>query len=185
MKNIGSLMVTRVVAVAPDATLEEAATHMKRSNVGVLPVILGGKVIGMVTDRDIVIRGVADGRVPDRTRVNEVMSKNVVSCNEEDEIRHAARLMEEHRVGRVVILDREGNLKGILSLGNLAQALGEEHLAGVLEQKFQRPRVGSGLGLGLLLTSAILGGIWLTNRPEIRERLFSRIRERAEGWRAA
>jgi CBS domain-containing protein len=185
MQNISSLMVTRVVAVQPETTLEEAATHMRRSNVGALPVVRNGRVIGMITDRDIVIRGLAEHKSPEHAHVSEIMTTDIVACHEDDEIRDAARLMEERRVGRVVVLDREGHLKGILSLGNITQHLGQERLAGLVGENLGGGRLRGVLGLGVILSAGVLGAIWLNNRPELRNRLVSRIRERAEEWRAA
>ena len=117
---IKDVMTRGVEVVRPDASLKDAALKMKTLDVGPLPVVDGDRLVGFVTDRDIVIRGTAEGRDPATTRVREVMTDEVHLCYEDDDVTKAVRLMEAHNIRRVPVLDREQRLVGILSLGDLA-----------------------------------------------------------------
>lgn len=117
---IKDLMATEVVTLDPDASLEEAAAVMDSAGTGVLPIVENGRVSGIVTDRDIVVRALAKGLAPDETAVGDIMTNELVSCSEDDDARFAEELMERHHVRRVVVVDREGGLKGLVSSGWLA-----------------------------------------------------------------
>lgn len=117
---LSEVMTASVEVISPDATLMEAAEKMRTLDVGPLPVCEGDKVIGMVTDRDIVIRAVALGRDPRTSRVREVMSAGVESCLASDSVDDAAKLMREKQIRRIIVLDDNKKLCGIVSLGDLA-----------------------------------------------------------------
>ncbi|WP_202396954.1 CBS domain-containing protein [Teichococcus coralli] len=111
---------TRTVRLAgPDDTLQQAARSMAECDAGALPVTDGERLLGMVTDRDIVLRGVAEGKGPD-TRLREVMTPEVKYCFEDEDLDHVARNMGEQRLRRLPVLNREKRLVGILSLGDIA-----------------------------------------------------------------
>lgn len=112
--------------VSPEATLMEAAEDMKALNVGILPVCQDDELVGMVTDRDIAIRGVAEGCNPKTTTVGEVMSRVVIYCFDDQNVSQAAEMMERNRIRRLPILNRRQSLVGILSLGDLAIRM-EDH----------------------------------------------------------
>lgn len=128
-------MVSNVEVLRPNSTLREAAKKMKNMDVGVLPVCDGDRVIGMLTDRDIVLRLVAEGLDAERTLADEVMTRNVLYCYEDQTIEDAAERMKDRQVGRLVVLSRDHKLRGIISLGNLSRHLGEDHLANFVAQK--------------------------------------------------
>jgi CBS domain-containing protein len=117
---IRDIMTRNVECVWPDDTLQEAALKMKDLDVGPLPVCDYDHVVGMLTDRDITVRAVAEGRDPRSTRVRDVMTRNVVSCSEDDAVEEAARLMQERQIRRLLVLDSDKRLIGIVSLGDLA-----------------------------------------------------------------
>lgn len=119
---ITEIMAPEVESVDVDATVEEAAQVMSDVDIGCVPVVDAGKVLGVVTDRDIVLRAVAESLLPADTLVTEVMTRVVVHCFEDDDVETAARLMEENQVRRVFVYDREGFLSGVVSLGDLALA---------------------------------------------------------------
>jgi CBS domain-containing protein len=122
-------------AVRPHATLAEAAEKMAREDIGALPVCAeGGEVIGMVTDRDITVRAVASGKDPGRTKVEDVMTPEVISCPEDVDAEKACRLMEERRVRRLLVTDGGGKPRGIVSLGDLAYSLREKKSGEVLKK---------------------------------------------------
>lgn len=112
------------------ATVEDAARKMGTAEAGVLPVFEGNTVAGMITDRDIVLRVVAAGRLPSATTVREAMSINPVYCYTDDGVDQAARLMAEHKVRRLIVLDPHGKLAGILSITDLAARGGNDRLSG-------------------------------------------------------
>ncbi len=111
---------TRDVRVAnPNQTIRDAAKIMRECDAGVVPVGENDRLVGMLTDRDIAIRGVADGKGPD-TRVGEVMTSEVKYCYEDDDTEDVARNMAELQVRRLPVLNREKRLVGIVALGDLA-----------------------------------------------------------------
>jgi CBS domain-containing protein len=111
--------------ISPDASIKDAAKRMKNEDIGALPVGENDRLIGMVTDRDIAMRGVAEGRAPETTPVRDVMSEKILYCFEDDDIEDAAQCMAEHQVRRLPILNRDKRLTGIVSLADIAQT-GEE-----------------------------------------------------------
>jgi CBS domain-containing protein len=106
--------------ISPDATLMEAAADMKSLDVGILPVCDNDVVTGAITDRDITIRAVAEGKDPRTTRIRDVMSHKIVYCFDEQDVDEAAEIMEKNRVRRLPVLNQCKRLVGILSLGDLA-----------------------------------------------------------------
>ena len=114
------LMTRNAVAVTTETTEQEAAEKMRSLDIGALPVCEGGVLVGMLTDRDLAVRGVAQGHDPRTTPVNEVMSTDLVVCYEDQDATEAEKLMQERKVRRVVILDREQKMAGIVTLGDLA-----------------------------------------------------------------
>ncbi len=114
-------VMTRYVAVVhPDSTLEAAAVQMTRRGVGPLPVCDGGRLVGLITDRDIVERSVARGEDTARDRVRDVMTREVFACFEDQGVAEAARLMREKGVDQLPVLSRANRLVGIVSRGDLA-----------------------------------------------------------------
>jgi CBS domain-containing protein len=89
--------------VTPNETIEQAAAKMKESNVGDMPVVIGGEAIGMLTDRDITVRITANGLDPQKTHVTDAMTESVVACKEDDDIETVARLMGDKQVRRILI----------------------------------------------------------------------------------
>jgi len=111
---------TRDVCVcSPAESICDCAKAMARNDIGALPVAENNRLIGMVTDRDIVIRGVACGKGPD-TAVREVLSQEVLYCYEDQELEHVAKSMGLARIRRVPVLARDHSLTGMLSLADIA-----------------------------------------------------------------
>lgn len=128
MRIVQEVMSRDVEVIRPDAPLEQAAQKMKRLDVGSLPVCDGDRLVGMITDRDITIRATAEGRDPSRTPVQEMMTPQVIYCFDGDNVAHAVRLMEDHKVRRLPVVNRDRRLVGIIVLGDIAvDALHEEH----------------------------------------------------------
>jgi CBS domain-containing protein len=93
---------------------------MKDLNVGMMPVEKDRSVVGILTDRDIVVRGIAENKDPSETRVKDIMSTDVVTCPADSSVEDAVHAMEQHKVRRFVITDRSGRPAGIVSLGDIA-----------------------------------------------------------------
>ena len=117
---IREIMTPDAQCVRPDETLVDAASLMRQLDVGVLPVCDDDTVIGMLTDRDIAIRAVAEARDPSTTLVREIMSPGTICVDDDDKVEDAVRLMEQHQIRRAPVLNREKKLVGIVSLGDIA-----------------------------------------------------------------
>jgi CBS domain-containing protein len=124
------VMIPNVYVIRPDATVQEAAQQMKASHVGSLVVHGGEQAIGILTDRDIAIRAVAEGRDPTTTRVQEIMTPDVIWCHEDADVTSAIQLMKDKQIRHLVVGDERQNLVGIVSLYALALRTGDETLAG-------------------------------------------------------
>jgi CBS domain-containing protein len=126
---VSEVMTPNVERLPPDAALSEAGMKMREHDIGVVPVYEGDRLIGMITDRDIAIRAVANGKSPGEMTVREAMSPGISYCFEDQDIREAGKQMREKKVRRLIVLNREKRLVGIVSLGDLA-AQGDEKVAG-------------------------------------------------------
>jgi CBS domain-containing protein len=132
-------MTPEVEVISPETTLAEAAQRMKSLDVGLLPVGERDRLVGMVTDRDITVRATAEGRDPKTTNVREVMTEQVFYCFEDESIEQAAEIMERAQIRRLMVLNRDKRLVGIVSLGDLAVETGEEELAGEVLERVSEP----------------------------------------------
>ena len=110
---------------SPDDAIRDAAGAMAQVDTGVLPVGENDRLVGMVTDRDIAVRAVAQGKGPD-TKVREVMTPGVQYCFEDEDLEEVARRMGEQQVRRMPVMDRDKRLVGILSLGDVAMGEGPQ-----------------------------------------------------------
>lgn len=118
-------------SVRPGATVAEAAVRMRAFDVGFLPVVRGTEVVGVVTDRDIVVRGMADGRDPQRTPVGDIMTTALVCCEEDTALDAVARSMVVMEVRRVLVLAQGGGPAGTIGLSDLART-GHEGVAALI-----------------------------------------------------
>lgn len=116
---ISEVMTRNVEIVLPEQSMREAAALMQRIDTGALLVHEGDRLVGMLTDRDMVIRGLARGLGPD-TPVREVMTANIRYCFEDEDVQHVAQNMADIQVRRLPVLNREKRLVGVVSLGNIA-----------------------------------------------------------------
>lgn len=105
----------------PHMTIRDAARRMRVDNIGALPVGENDRLIGMVTDRDIVIRVIAEDRSPGDTTVREVMSKGICYCFEDDDVAQAAQVMARHQVRRLAVVDHSKRLVGLVALADLGR----------------------------------------------------------------
>lgn len=138
-KRLKDVMTPGVEVIHPSATVAEAAEKMRMLNIGVIPVCDGERLVGMLTDRDVVVRIIADQRDPKRTTVIEAMTPEVAYCFEDEDVQKAARLMVEKQIRRLVILNRDKRLVGIVSLGDLAVQTDDTRLSGEVLEYVSEP----------------------------------------------
>jgi CBS domain-containing protein len=128
---VKDVMTPGAECIRPGNSLHEAAQKMRNLDVGPLPVCGDNdRLVGMITDRDITVRAVAEACDPRTTTVKDVMTPDVVYCFEDQDVQEAARLMKAHQIRRLVVLNRDKRLVGIVSLGDLAVETGDEKLTG-------------------------------------------------------
>ncbi|HLW57394.1 MAG TPA: CBS domain-containing protein [Bacteriovoracaceae bacterium] len=107
---------------SPNMSLTEAAKKMKEGDFGMLPVREGDRLVGMITDRDIAIRAVAEGKDPNKVQVGEVMTSKVLYCFEDQNVHDVIKNLGQNKVRRLPVLNRDKRLVGILSLGNIVHS---------------------------------------------------------------
>jgi CBS domain-containing protein len=139
-KSVSDLMTQNPRAVRPDDSVVEAARLMRDENVGSLPVIDGDRLIGMVTDRDIALRVVAEARDPGSVAVQEIASRNPVAAESTTDLDDALRLMARHQVRRLPVTE-EGRLVGIIAQADVAAEVGDKQ-AGRLVEAISEPTAG-------------------------------------------
>ena len=125
--------------IGPDAMICEAGRLMKQCDIGMLPVCDGERLVGAITDRDLVVRAVADGYDPLKTKVSDVMTPGICWCFEDQSLEEVARLMEEKQIRRIAVLNRNKRLVGIASLGDFALRSKDEHLTEELLECVSQP----------------------------------------------
>ena len=133
---VSRCMSEKVCQVTPETNIKEVAKLMQENKVGCIPVCNDNKVCGIVTDRDLVLRGMACGKNIDTTKVSDIMTCNPCTCSEDDDIEKAEDLMAENQIKRIPVCDNNNNIVGMLSIGNLFQNhedLNEDELCYTLE----------------------------------------------------
>lgn len=128
------IMTTDVLVVTPETPIRDVARKMEQNDIGAVPVCDGQKIMGMVTDRDICIKVVGHGVNPEECRVNEVMTSPPVWCYEDCEVDEAARLMETRQIRRLIVVDRDKKLVGVVALGDVATRANQTVAAEALEK---------------------------------------------------
>ena len=118
---VSEIMTTNVECISPDAGMTEIANRMKTLDVGFLAICENDRLIGTITDRDIVIRGIASGKNLDTLKARGIMSDDVFWCYEDDAIKDVAGKMREKNVRRMVILTRDKRLAGVVSIGDISK----------------------------------------------------------------
>jgi len=117
---IADIMSSDVQMVSPDDTIQAAAQKMEESDVGFLPVGENDRLVGMLTDRDIALRAVAQGLDPKKTKVRDIMTDRVLYCSDGEDIEDAAENMAELQIRRLPIVDDNKRLVGVVSIGDIA-----------------------------------------------------------------
>ena len=136
---VKDIMTRDVEMISSDAKIVEAAQKMKLLEIGALPVWEGDELVGILTDRDITVRAIANGKDPAATRVSEIMTPEIFYCYQDDDIQHAAQLMEEKCIRRLLVLGSESEPVGFISLADLSVKTRDEHLSGEVLEKVSEP----------------------------------------------
>jgi CBS domain-containing protein len=129
---ISDVMTRDVQTVSPDQPVQEAASFMLSADAGAIPVTDNGRLIGMITDRDIAVRGIAKGYGPD-TPVRQLMTDDLVILRIDDDVEDAATKMSDAQVRRLPVIDNDERLCGIVSLGDLSREADEDTASEALE----------------------------------------------------
>jgi CBS domain-containing protein len=126
-RRVGDVMVRNVETIDSSMNLTQAAQRMRDYNVGVLPVVDGGYLKGIVTDRDLVVRGMASGVDPSSTRVSECATHSLIAARPDWPLRRAMETMATHQIGRLPVIDEGDRIIGIVTLGSLALRAPQQH----------------------------------------------------------
>ena len=129
---VKEVMTPAIALMHPDRTVKEAAEKMHELNIGVLPVGEADQVLGMLTDRDIVVRSVAVGHDPLTERLRDVMTPGVIYCFDDQDVSEAMELMKQNRIRRLVVRNRHNQLVGMLALCDLARERGHQAAIGAV-----------------------------------------------------
>ena len=129
---VSEVMTREVQTIQPDQTAQQAASFMLSSDAGSIPVTEGERLVGMITDRDIAVRGIAKGHGPD-TPVRELMTNDIICAREDENVEDVASKMSEAQVRRLPVIDSQDRLCGIVSLGDLARESADESAHQALE----------------------------------------------------
>ena len=133
-QSIQKIMTTNPSTIEPKQSVVEAAQIMKQEDAGVVPVTENGRLTGMVTDRDIAIRVVAEGKDPQSTTVGEIASTNLVTLDPQQDLDEALRLMAQHQVRRLPVVEEDGRLVGVVAQADIART-GDDAKTGQVVQE--------------------------------------------------
>jgi len=136
---VHEVMTDRPRVVTPETPVSEAAQLMKNDDIGSLPILDGEQLAGMLTDRDIVIRAVAEGKDPRGMPVREVASRELVTVNADEELSRALQLMASQQVRRLPVVDDDGRLVGILAQADVAVEAKEKDVGEMVEEISKSP----------------------------------------------
>jgi CBS domain-containing protein len=135
----GEVMTRELACCQTTDSLVRVAQLMKSEDVGAVPVIDAKKLVGMVTDRDIVVKGLAAGRSPQDATVREVMTTDVVTCREDEDVSVAVSRMADRKVRRIPVVDRNGMLLGIIAQADIATRVHRDKTTGELVEAISAP----------------------------------------------
>ncbi len=138
---VRDVMTKNLELVLPDSSLQTAARKMKELDIGVLPVGTHRHVEGLLTDRDITVRAVAEGVDPKVATVQEIMTHKVICCQEDESIDEAAHRMEAHQIRRLLVQNRDHDPVGIISFADIARVTHDRQLEGELLERISEPAI--------------------------------------------
>ena len=138
MENLNDVMSRDVQVISPDATIREAAQQMRDGDFGMMPVGENDRMIGAISDRDIAIRAIADGK-DSSSKVREVMSEGIIWAYESDTVENVAKIMSDHQIRRLPIVNADKRLVGIVALGDFAVESADIKLASEALSEISKP----------------------------------------------
>jgi CBS domain-containing protein len=133
-KTIRDLMTSNPSTIEPDKTVADAAKLMRDEDAGLIPIVEGKKLAGTITDRDIAIRVVAEGKDQQSTTVRDVMTSRLVTVDPDQDLDEALRLMAKHQVRRLPVVEEDGKLVGIVAQADIAKHTSDEQTGEVVQQ---------------------------------------------------
>ena len=133
-KTVREVMTSKLCSIDTDKPVAYAAKMMRDEDVGIAPIVEGDRLVGVLTDRDIAVRVVAEGRDPEQVKVTEVASRDVVTLDPQQDLDEALRLMARHQVRRLPVVEEDGRLVGVVAQADVAKVADERHTGEVVEQ---------------------------------------------------
>ena len=133
-KNIRDVMTSNPTGIESSSPVAEAAQLMKAQDIGSVPILESGRLVGMLTDRDIVVRVVAEGKDPQSTTAGDIASRDVITIDPQQELDEALRLMAQHQVRRLPVVEEDGRLVGILAQADVASEGDDTSTGQMVEQ---------------------------------------------------
>ena len=133
-KSVKDAMTSNPCTIDADQTVDYAAKMLKDENVGLAPIVDGRRLVGTLTDRDIVVRVVAEGRDPKTVRVREIASTDLVTIDPQQDLDEALRLMANHQVRRLPVVEEDGRVVGVLAQADVAQEAKEKKVGEMVEE---------------------------------------------------
>ena len=133
-KRITELMTPNPRTIDQDKPVSDAAKMMRDEDVGLAPIVDGDKLVGTVTDRDIAIRVVAEGKDPETTKVIEIASRELITIDPQQDLDDAVKLMARHQVRRLPVVEEDGKLVGVVAQADVAEHASEKKTGEVVEQ---------------------------------------------------
>jgi len=136
---VKEVMTRDVETAGIDTPIATIAETMRSRDIGLLPVCDGGKLVGVLSDRDITIRATANNLHPEQLRAQDIMTPNVVCCFEDQNVDEARGLMQDHKIRRLPVVNRQRNLVGMVALSDIAIASGDSQSTGIAIQELSIP----------------------------------------------
>ena len=133
-KTIRDLMTSNPTTIEPDKTVVDAAKLMDDEDAGLIPIVEGQKLVGTITDRDIAIRVVAEGKDPQSAKVRDVMTSRLITVDPDQDLDEALRLMAEHQVRRLPVVEEDGKIVGIVAQADVAKHTSDEQTGELVQQ---------------------------------------------------
>jgi len=133
-KTVREAMTSKLCSIDTDKTVAYAAKMLRDEDVGIAPIVEGDRLVGVLTDRDIAVRVVAEGGDSEQTKVTDVMSRDLVTLDPDQDLDEALRLMARHQVRRLPVVEEDGRLVGVVAQADVAQHAGDQQTGEVVEQ---------------------------------------------------
>jgi CBS domain-containing protein len=134
MKQVREAMTSNPRTVTSDSSIAEAARLMRDEDTGIAPITEGERLVGVITDRDVAIKVVAEGKDPETTKVTQIAATNLVTIDPEQDLDEALRLMAQHQVRRLPVVEEDGKIVGILAQADVAQHADASRTGEVVEE---------------------------------------------------